>query len=575
MKLITLSPYVAQGTVVRYTDVNNVGTSPTVIVGNLPLTDPNLNSLQYHGLNNIHFGPDGKLYLSLGEDNQKMKSQDVGSVLGKLLRLNKEDGSAAAGNPFENTPGADPRVYAYGFRNSFDFTWRGDSGRLYMTENGFNACDELNIIVPGGNYEWPLAFEEDGDPLGPTCNAGVGIPAMADAIPDAAPEQLNYFFRFFESMDGWNINSTSAPTGILAIDGAQFPSLGDSLLVCEFRVPNLRLLQLGGNNLDTVIGEPRALSGQGTDLACRVDIALSPAGDIFFSNLNSIRRLLIDSDNDTPGGCQPNLCALEDKLDNCPYVANGEQSDVDSDGSGDACDTGDFDSDLLADNLEYHCGSPADDGALVPERVDTAADDDGDGSFNEALPAVSSAFDCDLDGYAGASETGSPLCLDALNNDPAGGDTAVNDGCPASGVAESGANCSNAFDNDYDGKVNDGCPLVGSVSEASFRIGTGDQDPCGNNGWPSNLYDNPTPPFETVNELTIQDITSFVAPERRLGTAPGDASYSARYDLLPGPGVLPTHINIQDITALLAGSTGNPPMLGGARAYGGACPFPP
>jgi glucose/arabinose dehydrogenase len=581
MKLITSSPYVAQGTVVRYTDVNNVGTDPTVIVGDLPFTDPVLNNLQYHGLNNIHFGPDGKLYISLGEDNQKMKSQDVASPLGKLMRVNKEDGTAAAGNPFENTPGADPRVYAYGFRNSFDFTWRADNGSLYMTENGFSTCDELNLIVPGGNYEWPLAFDENNQPLGPTCNAGVGIPAMPETIPDPDPVQTTYHFRFFEFMDGWSGNSTSAPTGILAIDGDQFPSLGDSLMVCEYRVPNLRLLQLGGPNLDTVVGEPRVLSGQGTDLACRVDVALSPTtGDIFFTNSTSIRRLLIDSDADTPGGCQPTACSLEDKLDNCPYVANAEQANVDGDAFGDACDTGDFDGDLFADDIEYGCGSASDNVALVPERTDTAADDDGDGSFNEALPATALSFDCDRDGYLGMSESGTPYCLNAINDDAfdgnqAGPDISVNDGCPAYGVAESGGSCgTDTFDNDYDLKVNDGCTLFANVSEASFKIGTSDQDPCGNNGWPANLYDNTNPPA-TVNELTIQDVLSFVSPDRRLDTSPGDALFSARYDLVPGKGILSKHINIQDILALLGGTTGAPPMFNGTRAFNLTCPYPP
>jgi hypothetical protein len=68
---------------------------------------------------------------------------------------------------------------------------------------------------------------------------------------------------------------------------------------------------------------------------------------------------------------------------------------------------------------------------------------------------------------------------------------------------------------------------------------------------------------------------SFVAPVRRLDTSPGDAYFTPRWDLAPGSNGLSEQINIQDILAVLAGATGNPPMFGGAPAFGKTCPFPP
>jgi parallel beta-helix repeat protein len=107
-------------------------------------------------------------------------------------------------------------------------------------------------------------------------------------------------------------------------------------------------------------------------------------------------------------------------------------------------------------------------------------------------------------------------------------------------------------------------------SEARF-IGTSAAQPCGLN-WPSNLYDLEA----SINGLDVQDITSFLAPDRRLDTNPGDDHFSSRWDLIPGPGAFSGYaINIQDLTALLAGSSGAPPMFGNAPAFGNTCPSPP
>jgi hypothetical protein len=71
-------------------------------------------------------------------------------------------------------------------------------------------------------------------------------------------------------------------------------------------------------------------------------------------------------------------------------------------------------------------------------------------------------------------------------------------------------------------------------------------------------------------------VTSFVAPVRHFEKSPGDFGFDARWDIKPGDGGLPPkYINILDVTTLVAGPTGNPPMLNGARAFGRDCPLPP
>ena len=303
MRTISTGPLVARAIVQRFTDVNNIGTEPTEIINDLPHTDPVISPYNIHGGNNIHFGPDGKLYISMGENDNKPAARDLASPLGKILRVNKEDGSAPPDNPFYNTPGADKRIFARGFRNTFDFDFHPANGALYANDNGLYTCDELNIVTAGGDYEWDLPFQPGGGLRHDPCAAGVGIPAI-------------HYYRLFEWQNGWSPSSTSAPTGIVGVHADDMPALGHSLFVCEYANSVLRLLQLD-QDLNEVIAEPRVIDGGSQ--SCRLDIEQSPSGDIYYTNLNQIRRLIIDSDSD----------GLEDKADNCPNWPNPGQVDPD------------------------------------------------------------------------------------------------------------------------------------------------------------------------------------------------------------------------------------------------------
>ena len=112
---------------------------------------------------------------------------------------------------------------------------------------------------------------------------------------------------------------------------------------------------------------------------------------------------------------------------------------------------------------------------------------------------------------------------------------------------------------------------AGAFSEADFKIGTSSTAPCGNDGWPSDVYSS----GPSANREDIQDLTSFLVPIRILNSSPGEAAFNARWDLVPGAGSFQKFVNIQDMTALLAGSSGFPPMFNGERAYNKTCPFPP
>lgn len=105
------------------------------------------------GLNSrIAFGSDGKLYMSTG-GNIESTAQDLMSLRGKVLRI-EDDGSIPADNPFVNRA-AHPEVYSIGHRNTLGLMLHPVTGEMWQHENGPNGGDEVNILVPGGNYGWP------------------------------------------------------------------------------------------------------------------------------------------------------------------------------------------------------------------------------------------------------------------------------------------------------------------------------------------------------------------------------------------------------------------------------------
>ncbi|MEV6614472.1 PQQ-dependent sugar dehydrogenase [Streptomyces sp. NPDC051051] len=131
-----------------------------------------------HNGGRIAFGPDRMLYVGTGESGQQGLSQDRDSLGGKILRLTPE-GEPATGNPFPDSP-----VYSYGHRNVQGLAWDARQ-RLFAAEFGQNTWDELNAIVPGGNYGWPEAEGRSGD-------AKYRDPVAQWSTDDASPSGVAY-----------------------------------------------------------------------------------------------------------------------------------------------------------------------------------------------------------------------------------------------------------------------------------------------------------------------------------------------------------------------------------------------
>jgi aldose sugar dehydrogenase len=112
------------------------------------------------------FGPNAMLYVTIGDRDRlccigkddtslRMKAQALDNHVGKTLRL-KDDGTAPPDNPFVGRAGAKPEIFTYGHRNGYGLGFHPETGELWQAEIGPMGGDEVNILLPGHNYGWPL-----------------------------------------------------------------------------------------------------------------------------------------------------------------------------------------------------------------------------------------------------------------------------------------------------------------------------------------------------------------------------------------------------------------------------------
>lgn len=105
----------------------------------------------------IGFGRDGMLYMSIsasGTGPDVFRSADPNDYAGKTVRL-RDDGTIPPDNPFANKPGYKPGIYTLGHRNGHSMALNPETGEFWMTEQGPDGGDEINVLKPGANYGWP------------------------------------------------------------------------------------------------------------------------------------------------------------------------------------------------------------------------------------------------------------------------------------------------------------------------------------------------------------------------------------------------------------------------------------
>jgi hypothetical protein len=155
----------AHNRVSRYTANGDVVVSGS---GRVILELNSLSTATNHNGGAIHFGPDGKLYIAVGDNAQGSNAQNLGNLLGKILRINS-DGTIPTDNPFIQSTTARHEIWAYGLRNPFTFAFRGSTSFMYINDVGESTWEEVNLGQAAANYGWPATE-------GPTTNPAYKSP---------------------------------------------------------------------------------------------------------------------------------------------------------------------------------------------------------------------------------------------------------------------------------------------------------------------------------------------------------------------------------------------------------------
>jgi glucose/arabinose dehydrogenase len=239
--------YTASGTgpdpinrVVRFTEENNEGKDMKVILDNVPA------SRGYHSGGALAFGPDDKLYITVGDATEHPFAQDPSIVVGKLLRINR-DGTIPPDNPFPNSP-----VYTLGHRNMYGIAF-DNYGNGLLSENGDYYYDEIDLIQKAGNY---------------------GFPTFQPA--NTSPELANSSTSIRPLRSYWN---TIAPTQMIYYTGDKIPLLKNKFVVGSYS-GDLYVLRLD-NKTKEIVQESR-IDLENYPFKPIVGIAESAGGDIYF-----------------------------------------------------------------------------------------------------------------------------------------------------------------------------------------------------------------------------------------------------------------------------------------------------
>src|SRR5260221_209282 len=220
------------------------------------------------------FGPDSSLYVMVGdrdrlcctgvEDNSlRMKAQALDNHIGKTLRI-KDDGGVPADNPFVGKAGVKPEIFTYGHRNGYGLSFNPQTGELWQAEIGPMGGDEVNILIAGHNYGWPLVS---------TGRNYTG--SLVSDQPWARPGMDNPRIHWVPSI---------SPSSILWYTGDKFPRWKNSLFVGA--LTTRQLLRIAFSQPSQAERREPLL----VPLNIRVrDIAQSPDGYIYIATEQAIR----------------------------------------------------------------------------------------------------------------------------------------------------------------------------------------------------------------------------------------------------------------------------------------------
>lgn len=218
----------------RHNRVSRFTANGDVVVPGSEVEILNLENLSAgnHNGGAIHFGPDGKLYIAVGENAVPSNSQTLANRLGKILRINS-DGSIPNDNPFFNTVGARQEIWALGLRNPFTFAFQLGTTRMFINDVGQSTWEEINDGIAGSNYGWPNTEGPTSDPNfrapifayghggGATTGCAIAGGAFYNPTTNQFPSTYVGKYFFADLCSGWirvldpsNNSATGFATGI-------------------------------------------------------------------------------------------------------------------------------------------------------------------------------------------------------------------------------------------------------------------------------------------------------------------------------------------------------------------------
>ncbi|MGE5618858.1 MAG: PQQ-dependent sugar dehydrogenase [Sphingomonadaceae bacterium] len=222
----------------RLTVQGNQAGGETVLLDGIP-------AATIHDGGRLRFGPDGKLYVTTGDAAASSLAQDIGSVAGKVLRINP-DGTIPEDNPFPGSP-----VFTFGHRNPQGLAFQPGTGQLFSTEHGPSGNDEVNVLQAGGNYGWP-------------------------GVQGAAGDS-----RFIDPI--LVFNPAVAPAGATFYDADRLFEWTGSLFFATLRGGHLHRVVLGGPDSRQVVAQERLFEG---DFGRLREVTQGPDGLIYFTTSN-------------------------------------------------------------------------------------------------------------------------------------------------------------------------------------------------------------------------------------------------------------------------------------------------
>ena len=199
------------------------------------------------------FGPDGMLYVSLGERGEMQRAQDPADLAGKIVRITDE-GDVPPDNPFVGRTDARPEIYAYGVRNPQGMAVNPWTGAIWEQEHGPRGGDEVNMLQPGANYGWPVI----------THGVDYSTLPIGEGNAKAGMEQPLHVWV-----------PSIAPSGMAFYDADALPAWRGSLFVGALKDELLVRLLLEG---DRVVGEERLIEGR---IGRIRDVRVGPDGLIY------------------------------------------------------------------------------------------------------------------------------------------------------------------------------------------------------------------------------------------------------------------------------------------------------